>query len=58
MRLDQRRRVRVEIDHQRGEQRLPLDTPALALALQRLVDDPLVRGVLVDDDEPVRRLRR
>ena len=56
MRLDQRRRVRVEIDHERGEQRLPLDAAALALALQGLVDDPLVRGVLVDDDKAVRRL--
>src|SRR5271157_180539 len=56
VRLEQRRRVRVEVDDERGEERLPHDALALALALQLLIDDPLVRRVLVDDDEPVRGL--
>ena len=53
MRLDKRRRVRVEIDHHGREQRLPLDRAALALALELLVDDALMRRVLVDDDDAV-----
>ena len=51
--VDERRRVRVEIDDQRRKQRLPLDRAALTLALELLVDNALVRGVLVDDDEAV-----
>ena len=56
VRLDQRRRVRVEVDHQRRQKRLPLDPDPLALALELFIDDPLVRRMLVDDDEPVRGL--
>ena len=54
MRLDQRRGVGIEIDHERGQQRLPLDCALLALALEPLIDDALMRGVLVDDDDAVR----
>ena len=56
MGVDQRRRVGVEIDHHRRQQRLPLDRAALALTLELLVDDALVRRVLVDDDDAVRGL--
>ena len=42
---------RVELDHLGQQQRLPPD-PALAqLGLQPLVDDALVRGMLVDQDQ-------
>ncbi len=56
MGVDQRRRFGVEIDHHRRQQRLPLDRAALPLALELLVDDALVRRVLVDDDDSVRGL--
>src|SRR5271166_5013541 len=56
LRLDERRRVRIEVDHERGQQRLPLDPLPLALALELFIDDPLVRRMLVDDDEPIRGL--
>ena len=39
------------------QQHLPLDPALLALKLQPLIDDALVRGVLVDDDDAVARLR-
>ena len=46
VRFDERRRVRVEIDDERGHERLPLDRASIALALELLVDDALVRRVL------------
>ena len=58
MRVDQRRRVGIEIDDQRGQQRLALDAALPALALELLVDDALVRGVLIDDDDAVARSGR
>ena len=57
MRVDQRRGVGIEIDDQWGQQHLPLDRALLALKLEPLVDDALMRGVLVDDDDAVSRLR-
>ena len=53
MGVDQRRGVGVEIDHHRRQQRLPLDRAAVALPLEPLVDDALMRRVLVDDDHSV-----
>ena len=56
MRVDQRRGVGIEIDDQRRQQSLPLDPALLALALEPLIDDALMRRVLVDDDHAVPRL--
>ena len=58
MRVDQRRGVGIEIDDQRRQQRLPLDRALLALKLEPLVDDALMRRVLVDDDHAVLRSGR
>ncbi len=52
--LDERcRRGGVEVDDQRREQDLPDDARLGALAFQLLVDDPLMRGVLIDDDNAI-----
>ena len=48
---------RIEIDDLRDEQQLARDPGRRALALQALVDEALVGGVLVDDDDAVLRLR-
>ena len=56
MRVDQRRRVGIEIDDERGQKRLPLDSARLSLTLEPLIDDALMRRVLVDDDHAVLRL--
>ena len=53
MRVDQRRGVGIEIDDQRRQQHLPLDPALLALKLEPLIDDALMRRVLVDDDDAV-----
>ena len=42
-----------EVDRLGHEQPLRLDAPLLQPGLQLLVQDPLVQGVLVDDDHPV-----
>ena len=56
VRVDEGRRIRLEVDDERVQQRLPLDALPLALAFQFLVDDALMRRVLVNDDDFVRRL--
>ena len=48
--------VGVEIDHHWRQQRLPLDCAAVAVLLELLVDDALMRRVLIDDDHSVRGL--
>ena len=53
MRVDQRRRLGIEIDDERREQHLPLDPALIAFALEPLIDDAFMRRVLVDDDDPV-----
>jgi hypothetical protein len=52
MRFDQRRCVGIEIDDERGQQSLPLDCAVMALALEPLIDDALMRRVLVDESRP------
>ena len=47
----------VELDDLRDQQNLPRDAGLLERGLHALVDDALMRGVLVDDDEAVARLR-
>ena len=47
----------VELDDLGDQQDLAGDAGLVERRLQPLVDDALVRGVLVDDDEPVARLR-
>ena len=52
----ERRGAGIEVDDHGMEQDLALDPAPLPVALQGLVDDPLVGRVLVDEDEAVRRL--
>ena len=47
----------VEFDHHGDQLQLPLDARFGALALQPLINNALVRGVLVDDDEAIAGLR-
>ena len=47
----------VELDDLGDQQDLPRDAAALERRLHALVDEPLMRGVLVDDDQAVARLR-
>ena len=47
----------VEFDDFRDQQDLPRDAGFVERGLEPLIDDALVRGVLIDDDEPVARLR-
>ncbi len=47
----------VEFDDLRHEQSLPRDSMLCALTLQPLVDQPLMRGVLIDDHHAVAGLR-
>ena len=61
---EKRRRVRDEarlalrhLDDRRHEQRLPLRGAAGAGAFKAFIDEALMGGVLVDDDQPVARLR-
>ena len=53
MRVEQRRGVGIEVDDERRQQRLALDRALLALALELLIDDALMRRVLVDNDDAV-----
>ncbi len=48
---------RIEIDHLGDEQQLPCDSRRGTLALQPLVDEALMRRMLIDDDDAVLRLR-
>ena len=47
----------VEIHHFGNEQQLPCDPRGVALALETLVNEALMRRMLIDDDDAVLRLR-
>ena len=47
----------VEFDDFRDQQDLPADAAFVDRGLEPLIDDAFMRGVLIDDDEPVARLR-
>ena len=53
----QRGGVGIEIDDDGAQQYLALDAVLGALALQAFIDDALMGGVLIDDDDAVARLR-
>ena len=48
---DQAGGIRVELDHFGDQQRLPLDAAIGEAGFQPFIDQPLMRGVLVDDND-------